>query len=103
MALQQSVKLKNSLSFGLGLVAALPASLLVAMYASVLCSHAIGETGGALLFLVVALLAFAGLAFALSRSGWAARLAIATFLLVASFAFLPRSSCAADNRITEEC
>ncbi len=103
MALQHSAKLKNSLSLGMGLVAALPASLLGAMYASVLWGHALGETAGTLVFLCVALLAFGGLAIALSRANWAARLVLATLLVCASYAFLPRSSCVGENLTTEQC
>lgn len=98
-----ATKIINIAGWILGLFAALAASLLTGMY-SVLLSGASPEgASGITVFAAVTFICFACIVFVLRRLNPLTRLVIAVLIVGASFALLPRPSCASEPTTDRGC
>jgi hypothetical protein len=99
----QAKQLVHVAGWGLGLLAALSASLLGGMYAVLLCGSSLRGSSAIAAFVAVALICFTCIALVLRQLSPVAKLAIAALIFCASFALLPRPSCASEQATEVGC
>jgi hypothetical protein len=83
--------------------AAVVASLLVALYAVMLCGSSLGGTAISVVFGLVALAMLAVLGYGFRKLSWPLRALAGIALLAGSFLLLPRPTCAAKPQATMDC
>ena len=96
-------KLVNFAGWSIGLLAALSASLLAGMYVILLCGASLQGASAIAVFIAVSFICFTCIALLLRQLHPLAKLGIAALIFGATFALLPRPSCASEQTTEQGC